>query len=91
MRYQGGFGRLLQSRLRPHCRTFPSALSPSARIEPEIAASHARALGPWGAAVLPFEQPVRILTHLQRLFAIEVGWQAGGDLTSEAMQPRKAT
>jgi hypothetical protein len=40
--------------------------------------------------VLPFEQSVRKISHLQRPLAIEVGWQAGGDLTSEAMQSRKA-
>jgi hypothetical protein len=56
----------------------------------KIAASHARTLGPRGALVLPFEQVARVLAHLQRLLAIEVGWQAGRDLTSEPMQPCEA-
>ena len=57
---------------------------------PQIAASDARALGPWGTLVLPFEQPLRMLIHLQHLPAIEIGWQASDDLTSEAMQSREA-
>ena len=40
--------------------------------------------------MLPFQQPVGALIHLQSVLAIEVGRQAGRDLTSEAMQPRKA-
>jgi hypothetical protein len=58
----------------------------------KVTASHAaaRALGPWGAVVLPVEQLMRVPVHLQRLLAIEVGRQAGRDLTSEAMQPREA-
>ena len=49
-----------------------------------------RALEPKGAVVLPFQQPVGALIHLQSVLAIEVGRQAGRDLTSETMQPRKA-
>jgi len=40
--------------------------------------------------VLPFQQPVGALIHLQSVLGIEVGRQAARDLTSETMQPRKA-
>ena len=57
-----------------------------------LAISHApaRALGLKAAVVLPFEQPVGVLIHPQKVGAIDLSRQASRDLTSEAMKPREA-